>query len=287
MDVAFMGAVAPFEVSPLMPGFGASIGGADLSSPLHLDALKAVFRDHRLVAIRGQALSNEKLYAFASIFGAIEGHTVRQHDGSKWDAVHTVTNLDLDGNPVEKPFINSNYFWHTDKSFLQKPALATMLHAVELPPKGGDTQFADMTAAFRALSDGTKKRIEGMRVIHSLEYMRRFTGSAPPTEDDLASAPPIAHPLVRTHQDTGEKSLYLGMYCSYIDGLPIDEGRKLVEELQAHATSDRFVYNHVWKSGDLMVWDNRCTLHRAIANYEMGKFRRVLMRVVVKGDAPF
>ncbi len=287
MGIANPGAVAPFQITPLMAGFGASIENADLSNPVHLDALKTAFRDHRLVAVRGQALTKEKMFAFASAFGAIEGHTVRQHDGSKWDAVHTVTNLDANGNPVEKPFINSNYFWHTDKSFLKKPALTTMLHAVELPPKGGDTQFADMTAAYCALSDGTKKRIEGMRVVHSLEYMRRYTGSAPPTEDDLASAPPIAHPLVRTHQETGDKSLYLGMYCSHIDGMPVEEGRKLVEELQAHATSERFVYTHNWRPGDLMFWDNRCTLHRAIANYEMGKHRRVLMRVVVKGDAPF
>jgi alpha-ketoglutarate-dependent taurine dioxygenase len=117
--------------------------------------------------------------------------------------------------------------------------------------------------------------------------MRRFTGSAPPTEDDLASAPPISHPLVRTHQETGDKSLYLGMYCSHIDGMPVEEGRRLVEDLQAHATSERFVYTHSWRPGDLMFWDNRCTLHRAIANYEMGRHRRVLMRVVVKGDAPF
>lgn len=276
-----------WRLSGLKQGFGVSIEGADASALSATSALKAAFRDHRLVCVRNQSLTKEAMFSLASAFGEIEGHTIRQQDGSKWDAVHLVTNLDSRGVPQEKPFINSNYFWHTDKSFLKTPALATMLHAVELPPEGGDTQFADMTSAYEALSDARKKEIAGLRVVHSLEYMRRFTGSAPPTEDDMRSAPPVAHPLVRTHSETGAKSLYLGMYASHIEGMDVDEGRRLVEDLQAHATSDQFVYVHKWRPGDLIFWDNRCTLHRAVANFSMGKYRRVLMRVVVRGEAPF
>lgn len=274
---------------PLSGVLGAETDTLDLSRPLDpaaVDAVRAAFREHHLLVIRNQSLDKERMYRFAELFGPIEGHMIRLADGSKWDAVHTITNLDAAGNPVAKPFISSNYFWHTDKSFLPEPSLLTMLQAVELPPDGGDTQFADMTKAYDALPEETKRRIDGLRTVQSLEFMRRYTGSAPPTEEDIAAAPPIAHPLVRTHPETGRKSLYIGMYSAHIDGMPEEEGRTLLEELLAHATQDRFIHTHKWQLGDLVFWDNRCLLHRAIANYEMGKHRRVLMRVVVKGDTP-
>jgi taurine dioxygenase len=268
----------------------AEIDNVDLSRPVSeglKEEILAAFRTHHMLVFRRQRLDKESMYAFASIFGEIEAHRIRLADGSKWDAVHTITNLDPDGRPVEKPFINSNYFWHSDKSFLAVPALTTMLHAVELPPSGGDTQFANMTAAYAALPEDMKKRIAGLRGVQSLEFMRRYTGSAPPTEDDLAAAPPVLHPMVRTHPETAAKSLYIGMYSSHIDGMPEAEGRALLEQLLEHATQPRFVYTHEWRPGDLVLWDNRCLLHRAVANYEMGKHRRVLMRVVVKGSAPY
>ena len=280
---------AGLNLSPVSAVMGAAIVGEDLSRPLTPDLIartRQAFLDHHVLVFRDQRMSPENIYDLASIFGEVEQHKVRQADGSRWDAVHQITNLDADGNPVEKPFFSSTYFWHTDKSFLQRPALLTMLHAVELPPSGGDTQFADMTRAYDALPDAMKQRLDGLRGIQSLEFMRRYTGSAPASEDDIAAAPPVSHPLVRTHPETGRKSLYIGMYCSHIEGLPEDEGRQLLEELLAHATSERFVYSHAWQPGDLVFWDNRCLLHRAVANYEMGKYRRVLMRVVVKGSPP-
>lgn len=280
---------AQFNLSPVSEVMGAAIVGEDLSRPLTpaiIAQTRQAFLDHHVLVFRDQHMSPENIHDLASIFGDVEQHKVRQEDGSRWDAVHRITNLDDAGNPVKKPFFSSTYFWHTDKSFLKTPALLTMLHAVELPPNGGDTQFADMTKAYDALPDATKRRIEGLKAVQSLEFMRRYTGSAPASEDDIAAAPSIVHPLVRTHPETGRKSLYIGMYCSHIEGMPEDEGRALLEELLVHATSDRFVYSHAWKDGDLVFWDNRCLLHRAVANYEMGKYRRVLMRVVVKGSRP-
>ena len=277
------------DFRPVSDVLGAECDMLDLSTPVTdvvRDQIFAAFRRHHLLVFRGQQLDKESMYRFATLFGEIEGHKIRLADGSQWDAVHTITNLDAQGNPVEKPFINSNYFWHSDKSFLPTPSLTTMLHAVEIPPKGGDTQFANMTAAYEDLPEETKRRIAGLKVVQSLEFMRRYTGSAPPTEDDLASAPPVRHPLVRTHPETGAKSLYIGMYSSHIDGMPEEEGRELLEHLLAHATQPRFIYTHQWRAGDLVFWDNRCLLHRAVANYEMGRHRRILMRVVVRGDAP-
>lgn len=278
------------SLKPVSDVLGAEIVGEDLSRPLS-DTSKAeilsAFRDHHLLVFRDQKLNKEQMYDFACLFGEIEGHMVQLADGSKWNAVHTITNLDENGNPVEKPFINSNYFWHSDKSFLAVPSLVTMLQAVELPPSGGDTQFANMARAYDALPEATKRRIDGLRVVQSLEFMRRYTGSAPPTEDDMASAPPVVHPLVRTHPETGRKSLYIGMYSSHILDMPEEEGRALIEELLAHATRPELVYTHQWRPGDLVLWDNRCLVHRAVANYEMGKYRRILMRVVVKGTVPY
>jgi len=277
-------------LSPASDVTGAVIVGQNLANALSDDlvaATRRAFLDHRVLVFRDQRLGEEQMYGFASIFGEVEQHRVRQADGSRWNAVHRITNLDAAGNPVEKPFFGSTYFWHTDKSFLKEPSLLTMLQAIELPPEGGDTQFADMTKAYAALPEETKRRLDGLRVVQSLEFMRRYTGSAPPTEEDVKAAPPVVHPLVRTHPETGEKSLYIGMYSSHIVGMPEAEGRALLEELLSHATEPRFVYSHVWRPGDLVLWDNRCLLHRAVANYEMGKHRRVLMRVVVKGTEPF
>lgn len=282
-------AVTGFTLAPISDVMGAAITGWDLTEPLTPELVtgtRQAFLDHNVLVFRDQHLDKRQMYDFASIFGEVEQHKVAQADGSKWDAVHHITNLDGAGNPVAKPFFSSTYFWHTDKSFLPKPALLTMLQAVELPPDGGDTQFADMTKAYAALPETMKRRIDGRRVVQSLEFMRRYTGSAPATEEDIQAAPPVSHPLVRTHPETGAKSLYIGMYSSHIEGMPEAEGRQLLEDLLAHATTPPFVYSHRWQPGDLLFWDNRCLLHRAVANYEMGKYRRVLMRVVVAGSAP-
>jgi alpha-ketoglutarate-dependent taurine dioxygenase len=219
----------------------------------------------------------------------LEPHAValKQFDGEAIAGVHFISNLDANGVPVEKPVINSNYFWHSDKSYLPEPALATFLCAQEIPPSGGDTQFANLTAAYEALPAEATARIDGLKVVHSLEYMRISTGNAPPTAEEKVAAPPVANPLVRVHPKTGRKGLFLGMYASHIVGMDEGEGRCLLDELTAHATSPPFVYTHQWRPGDLVVWDNRCSMHRAVANFEMGRHRRILMRCVVKGGPAY
>lgn len=278
------------KIMPASDVMGAVITGEDLSRPLDARQradIRQAFLDAHILIFRDQALDEEQFARFAEIFGEIETHAVRNDHGTRWSAVHRITNLDAEGNPVERPFTSSTYVWHTDKSFLPVPASATLLQAIELPPAGGDTEFADMTKAYEALPETMKHRLEGLRVVQSLEFMRGYTGSAPASEDDLKTAPPVEHPLVRTHPDTGAKSLYIGHYCSHVVGLPEDEGRALLEALLVHATQPQFLFTQRWRPGDLIVWDNRCLLHRAMANYEMGMHRRVLMRVVVKGSVPF
>jgi len=148
-----------------------------------------------------------------------------------------------------------------------------MLCAVELPPEGGDTEFANMILAYEALPERTKRRIAALRVVFR------------PAFDD--SRPAVDHPLVRTHPETGRKSLYLGNHSTHIARMPETEGRTLLRELLELATQPRFVYTHRWRFGDLVMWDNRCLLHRAAANYEATKYRRVMHRSVVCGTVPF
>ena len=267
-------------------GLGAELSGVDLraalSTPL-IAQIRVAFLAHHVLVIRDQQLTKPQMGEFAAIFGEVEGNVFRKPDGSTMEAIHEISNLDAEGRPAENPYLKSNYHWHSDKAYLPVPALLTMLHAVELPPAGGDTQFADMTRAWAALPDATKRRIADLRVVHSLEYMRLSTDDRPPTTEEKKAAPPVTHPLVRTHPQTGAKSLFLGMYCSHVIGMAAAESRTLLDGLLEHATQERFVYTHRWQPGDVVLWDNRCLLHRAVANYEMGKSRRVLQRLVVKG----
>ena len=279
------------KVNALSDVMGAEVLGVDLTKGPQeraMAVIKEAFLKHKLLIIRGQALERQHLHAFASAFGPIETHAValKGVEGEALAGVHYITNLDANGVPVEKPIVNSNYFWHSDKSFLPVPSLATMLYAVEIPPSGGDTQFADMTRAYAALSDEDKKSLDGKRVVQSLEHMRKVTGNAPPTAEEKENAPPVEHPLVRTHPETGEKSLYLGMYAAEIVGMNQDESTALLERLSAHATEPRFIFTQKWQPHDLVLWDNRCLMHRAVANYDMGRHRRILMRVVVTGTKP-
>jgi taurine dioxygenase len=158
---------------------------------------------------------------------------------------------------------------------------------VELPPRGGETQFANTALAYAALPAATQQQIAGLRAVHSWEASRINCAGRPATEEQKRERPPVAHPLVRTHPDTGAKTLYLGNHASHIAGMPEAEGRALLVRLREHATQAAFVYTHRWRSGDLVMWDNRCLLHRALPHEAMGLHRRVLHRTVVKGTVPY
>lgn len=268
-------------------GCGAEISSIDLRQPISeplREQILAAFAVHHLLIFRGQQLGKDRMGEVAAMFGEVEGNVFRNPDGSTLEAIHQISNLDAAGKPAENPYLKSNYFWHSDKAYLPVPALLTMLHAVELPPSGGDTQFADMIRAYSSLSDEVRQQISGLRAVHSLEYMRISTDDRPPTDEEKRAAPPVVHPLVRTHPETGEKSLFIGMYCSHIVGMDAAASRALLDQLLAHATQEKFVYTHRWTPGDLVIWDNRCLLHRAVANYDMAASRRVLLRLVVKGS---
>ncbi len=275
---------SPRDTQPLAVIGGTEITGIDLAQPL-TNALRndilAIFQTHPVLVFRDQQ------YDFTLNFGEIEGlHVGRHVDNQRYTAVHQVSNLDEDGQPSARLRDRGNYFWHSDKSYHAVPSLLTMLHAVELPPAGGETQFANTAQAYAALDDATKQRIHGLRAIHSWEASRLQSGSPPATEAQMAERPPVDHPVVRVHPDTERLALYLGNHASHIAGMDMVQGAALLRSLLAHATQPAFVYSHAWRSGDLVLWDNRCLVHRALPHPNMGEHRRVLHRTVVKGTVP-
>lgn len=275
---------AAFQVSPLSPRFAAEAEGLDLRQPLDPATKQAVydaFVRYHVLCFRDQHLTQDDQVAFSLQYGTLERHVARNR-GKVNPLVHVVSNLGPDGQPSGKV---GSTGWHTDKSFRPEPSLATILHAVTMPPDGGDTCFADMTAAYEALPESEKAALDGVRVIHSWELSREHKGLKA-TPEEIADAPPMAHPLVRIHPDTGRKSLFMGEHASHLDGMPMAEGRARILELEKHSTQDRFTYRHKWRAGDLLMWDNRCLLHRADPNFDAALHPRVLHRTCLRGTAP-
>jgi taurine dioxygenase len=279
----------PLALTPLSDAGAAEIAGLDLSRPLPAGTVAAIRRalsDWPVLVFRGQSLPKDAQAAFSKQFGALEGHIGTLSDGSTFPLVHTLTNRDADGNVINLDVAKLNWFWHSDKSYHAAPSFVTILHALEVPPEGGETQFSNARRAWAALSPSMQARIEKLRAVHDWVASRINSGTSPATEEQKRERPPVTHPLVRTHPETGEKSLYLGVHVSHIEGLPADESRALLAELTAHVGDPRFLYTHRWRAGDVVMWDNRCLHHRALDTYDMAAHPRVLNRTVVVGTRP-
>lgn len=277
--------------APLSRAGGITITGLDVARPLSRatrDQVRAALRDYHVLVFPDQTLSREEQFAFTANFGSVEHHRGRKGQTKRYAAAHVITNLDDKGNPVDRSSVPvSNYHWHTDKSYYPVPPMLTALYAVEVPPVGGDTEFANTALGYAALSDTMKQRIEGLRVVFYWGAGARRSETTARTPAELREHPPVDHPLVRTHPETGRKALYLGNHASHILGMPEPEGSRLLDALLAHTTKPQFVYAHRWRAGDLVMWDNQCLLHRAVANYEIGRYRRIMHRSVVRGTVPF
>lgn len=277
-------AATDFAVRPLSEKFAAEVVGLGLRRPLDeatRDAVYAAFVRYQVLAFRDQNLSPEEQIAFTEQFGTLERHTVRNR-GTGNPLVHIVTNLGPDGKPSGRV---ANQMWHSDKSFRPQPALATILHAVTLPPDGGDTCFADMHASYEALPAAERAELDNIRVVHSWELSLAKSGKQASPEE-IADAPPMVHPLVRIHPDTGRKGLFMGEHASHFDGMPMEVGRARLAALEEHATQEAFVYRHSWHPGDLLMWDNRNLLHRADQNFDAAMYPRVLHRTCLRGTTP-
>jgi len=273
-----------FTAEPLSPDLGASIVGLDLREPFSPSTKRAVydaFVQYHVLCFRDQQLDHDQQIAFSEQFGTLERH-MAMNRGTVHPLVHIVTNLGADGKPSGKV---ASTLWHSDKSFRPQPALATILHALVMPPDGGETCFANMIAAYEALPEAEKAELDGVRVVHSWEISRARAG-AKATPEEIADAPPMTHPLVRTIPESGRKALFMGEHASYFEGQPEEVGRVRLAKLVEHAVQERFVYRHKWAPGDLLMWDNRCLLHRANTNFDAARFPRVLQRTCLRGSAP-
>jgi alpha-ketoglutarate-dependent taurine dioxygenase len=246
---------------------------------------------HSVLVFRGQEVSPAQLVALGKAFGELEMLPEPEKRNADYPEIFNLSNVKPNGDIVEfeEPqavFLRGTERWHTDSSFRDIPCLCTMLYAVEVPPSGGETLFADMYGALDALPEPMRASAESLRLVHSYEFSRANNPGKmePMSAEEKAKYPPAVHPLVRTHAD-GRRSLYMGAHASHVDAMPIAEGREMMAAMLDFVTQNRFIYEHVWEPNDLVVWDNRSTLHR-LQPYDIANERRVMRRVTVGGTEP-
>ena len=279
------------HIRPLTPNFGAEISGVNLSGDLSEEAFNALYQAfllHQVLLFPPQELPPGSQVAFARRFGEVQVHVMNQYHADGYPELYRLSNLDEHGKPNGKHPDKGTLAWHTDGSWSRVTGQATIIYGEVMPERdeGGETHFCDMYGAYERLDAAWKARIAGMRAVHNLDFSRnRRHGEDPMTEAQRLAKPPVDHPVVRTHPETGRKCLYLGDHAEYIVGMPYEEGRTLIEELNALAIHPDLTYEHRWTTRELIVWDNRCVLHRA-TSYDPATQGRVIRRSTVLGEAP-
>ena len=291
-------------IRQLHPLFAAEIRGVDLSRDIDSKmqhAIEHAMNDYAVCVIPGQSLDDERQVAFSRLYGPLENASAVKHQRKagvigprvQLPEIFDVSNLDENGNILPAAdarwqYRQANELWHTDSSFRQKSASWSLLHARVVPPSGGDTYFADTRAAYDALSRTMKEKLDDLVAEHSIWHSRGQRGGYVPTDEERSARPPAQHPLVRRHPGSGRNALFIASHASHIIGWPLDESRALLDELLAFATQPRFVYGHKWRIGDLVIWDNRCTMHRA-SPFESNDYKREMRRTTIvdtRGDMP-
>jgi taurine dioxygenase len=279
-----------FETAPVHPVFGVEIKGVTLEQAVSdavFPAIYQAFLDHQLIVFRDVDLPPATQVALARRLGEVQVHVMNQYHGHlDHPEIYKLSNLDENGGPNGKHPDKGTLFWHTDGSWRQRRGLATMMYSEVVPRVGGETEFADMYSAYERLSDAWKARIEGLSCVHNLDFSRtRRHGHDPMTEAQKREAPPVSHPVVRIHPETGRKAVYLGDHAECIEGMDYDKGRQLIEDLNALITPDDLVYSHKWSPGECVIWDNRCLLHRA-TGFDTATEIRVMRRCTTLGETP-
>jgi alpha-ketoglutarate-dependent 2,4-dichlorophenoxyacetate dioxygenase len=277
----------------LQPLFGVEVLDVDVR---HVDdrafaEVLSAFNEHSVLLFRGQTLSDEEQITFSERFGPLEV-TIRSiaSQGGTPAEIANLSNVDAEDRLIPRGdkrniFNAGNQMWHSDSSFKRVPALASLLSGREVPPEGGETQFASMRVAYERLSEKKQRFLEGKVAIHSFTYSRGLISDGLFEADHAAQVPPVRQALVRANPANGRKAFYVGSHACEILGMPTGEARTLIRELVAAATQPELVYTHVWRPGDLVMWDNRCVLHRG-RPWDESKYRRVMHRTTVAGDGP-
>jgi taurine dioxygenase len=278
------------EVIPTAAALGAEVRCGDVRALDHagIAAVRRAWLDHLVIVIRGQALTDPELIAFGRRFGELDTAPLAK-TGKEMARAHpeiiVVSNVMENGVPIGV-LRDAEVVWHSDNSYRDVPLSFSALYALEIPPAGGDTGFANMYRALDTLPADLRQRIAGLSIKHDMTYNSAGDlreGFQPVS--DVRAAPGPLHPIVRTHAETGHNALYLGRRPNaYIDGLPVVESEKLLDALWAHATQPQFTWHHQWRVGDLLMWDNRCVMHHR-EPFDGGA-RRVMHRIQGKGDKP-
>ena len=280
------------EIRALSEALGAEVVGVDLAHRLDDETFERIHEahlEHLVLAIRDQDLTPEQHTAFSRRFGELDIHVLDQFLLPGHPEILVVSNKKVNGRAVGLQ--DAGTHWHSDISYREYPSLGSLLYALEVPPEGGDTLFANMYAVYEALSDEMKARIDGLKAVHRYaqiyELSRNAAGSARPplTEEQKAKVPQVVHPVVRTHPETGRKALYVSPGLTVgIVGMDEEESRALLAELHRHSTRPEFVYRHIWRRHDVLFWDNRCTMH--VATGYNPRYTRHMHRTTVKGGRP-
>jgi taurine dioxygenase len=284
------------SATPRHPLIGVEVRGVDLTRPLDdatFEALHALWLQHLLLVFPGQPITDEQHVAFGRRFGALEVHPSLAHRSSRNREIYRVSNVDEAGDLIPPQdtgwqYLSQSWRWHTDSSFRAVPSTGSILHGIEVTNAGGDTLFANMYAAYDALDEVTRSRIGSLWVTHDHDYILSLSPELCAKQDkgSYEALPPVRHPLVRVHPLTGRPSLFLSPHTMVnVDGMDPEEGRALLDDLTAHATQERFVYRHRWQPDDVIMWDNRCTMH-SVQPFDNARIRRVMHRVTLVGDGP-
>ena len=284
-------AYAGITVSRLHPHIGAEITGVDLRQPLDetgFDIIREAWNRHSVLVLRDQRIDDEQQVEFARRFGALEGTTFTVAADNPY--IYKLSNVDDAGNVLptgsrKRLFLDVNARWHTDSSFRPIPAMGSILSGRKVPEKEhGDTAFASMRVGYETLPEEKKRALEGLVAVHDYAYSVSLFDDGLIPQNEIDSVPPVRHPLVRTHPPTGLESLFVSGHIERIEGMPVEEGRALVAELIEWCTRPEYVYRHRWSQYDLVMWDNRCTLHRATAIPTTEP--RLMHRATIAGEGP-
>lgn len=281
------------QIRALHPALGAEIRGVDMRRPLEAEALQAVhdaWMRHLVLVFPEQHITDEEHVQFTHCFGEPEIFHQDIIKSRRVREIFRVSNVDDDGNlmPPDHPTVKQvslAQFWHTDSSYRSIPCIGSLLHGVETSTTGGETQFTNMYAVYEALPESLKQRLQGRRAKHDFGYLHKLASLRPLTPEEEAAMPPVWQPMLRKHPVTGRISVYISpIYNEEIEGLGSAEARQLIQDLTEIAAEPRFVYRHRWSPDDVVMWDNRCTMHQVTPHDPQE--RRVMHRTTIVGTEP-
>jgi len=282
-----------FAVRPLHPALGAEVRGVDMRAPLDPTAFRElhdIWMQHLILVFPEQHITDEEHVAFTRHFGEPEIFHQKIIRSRRVKEIFRVSNVDDDDVllPPDHPTaqqVSLAQLWHTDSSYLNVPCNGALLHGVEVSRTGGETQFTNLYQVYDELPEALKRRVEGRKARHNFGHMHTQRVLKPMTEEEKAAVPPVWQPMVRKHPVTGRKSLYISpIYNDEVEGMEAAEARRLLDELTAFAEQKRFVYRHRWDPDDVVMWDNRCTMHQ-VTPFDPTE-RRVMHRTTIVGEGP-